>query len=305
MNKGMNGNFLAYIGHFNIDIVLRVEKLIDLVSTPVNAVKEQFGGTAGNFSLVASFLDFPFEPVSIISEQSHSVYIKELQKRKINTELIKIVQNSFGPSCYAVTDGSAQKYFMANGPMESEDYCVTDKAYDIIHSSTGIPEKNLSFIESTSHKKVAFDPGQEAGSKYNSSHIRKFIEISDMVISNEHEIGIIQEKSGMNLDDLNSSGIDVVVTRGEKGTTIHRNGKTTKIHGIKMDSIQDTIGAGDSFRAGFYSGLFHTNDMEFAALCGNIVASRTLRDGVIGFHTGWNEIETKAKGLKGTNITRL
>ena len=303
MSPSKKNEFLAFIGHINIDIVLRVHAIGDLVSTPVTEAMEAFGGTAGNFALIGSVLGFPFDIISIVSAKSHSSYIEEMKRRKINTEFIRIVEGNLGPNCYAVTDGANQRYFMADGPMGTDDYIHPVKSYEYIHSSTGIPEKNLALIETTSHSKVVFDPGQEAGSKYNSSAIKRFLDVANVIICNEHEINIIQNLSNVNIAEMTASGIDIIITRGSEGTTLYQRDKKIDVKALKAEKVVDTIGAGDSFRAGFYAALYNKYDMDFAVLCGNIVAGLTVQSGIMKYDQSWKEVESIAKKLKGTNIT--
>ena len=295
--------FLAFIGHINMDIVLRVSAIGNLVSTPVSEVSEVFGGTAGNFAMISSVLGYPFDIISIVSETSHFSYINEMKRRKINTEFIKIVNGNLGPNCYAVTDGSNQRYFMADGPMGTEDYIHPDKSYEYIHSSTGIPEKNLALIQTTRHNKVVFDPGQEAGSKYNLTAMKRFIDIANVIICNEHEINIIQNLSNNTIAEMTSSGIDIIMTKGSEGSTIYHKDQQIKVKSLKAEKVVDTIGAGDSFRAGFYAALFSKYEMDFAVLCGNIVAGLAVQSGIMKYGQPWKAVEDMAKKLKETYIT--
>ena len=114
--------FLAYAGHINIDIVLQVDHLTDDITNKVSSVEEQFGGTAGNFSLVASSLEIPFLIYSTVSGRSHGKYLEYMKGRGIDSSGITVTEDSFGPVCYAVNDGLKQKYYMAEGPMANALY---------------------------------------------------------------------------------------------------------------------------------------------------------------------------------------
>ena len=117
--------FLAYTGHINLDVVLKVDKINDNVTLPVSEVKETFGGTAGNFAIVASKLGMKFRLYSIVSKVSHGNYIKKLNELNIDLSGVKITDESYGPVCYAVNDGEKQKYFLAEGPTHTSPLIVT------------------------------------------------------------------------------------------------------------------------------------------------------------------------------------
>ena len=103
--------FLAYAGHINVDVVMSVDKLTDDITNSVSSVEEQFGGTAGNFAIVASKLGYPFRIYSTVSRKSHDSYIHYLKGLKINLDGITIKENGYGPICYAVNDGKKTEIF--------------------------------------------------------------------------------------------------------------------------------------------------------------------------------------------------
>ena len=76
---------LAFFGHVNIDVVLVTPDLHRQGSSEVTAVREEFGGTAGNFAIVASRIGVSFDLYGAISRSTHARYIEFLKSLGIDT----------------------------------------------------------------------------------------------------------------------------------------------------------------------------------------------------------------------------
>jgi len=85
----------------------------------------------------------------------------------------------------------------------------------------------------------------------------------------------------------------VCITHGKNGSTVFRNGKIEKIAGLN-GPVQDTVGGGDSYSAGFlFSYLCGTSiyeAAEFAEIVGNFVVSQS---GAVPEYPPWLEEEIK------------
>ncbi|MCL5988157.1 MAG: PfkB family carbohydrate kinase [Candidatus Thermoplasmatota archaeon] len=288
--------FLAYAGHINVDVVMSVDKLTDDITNSVSSVEEQFGGTAGNFAIVASKLGYPFRIYSTVSRKSHDSYIHYLKGLKINLDGITIKENGYGPICYAVNDGKKQKYFMAEGPMTGIRYNIQDEHYGYLHLSTGDPETNMDLLERSIHDRAVFDPSQEIFYKYDREQIQNFVKKSDIIMGNSDEINYMKVKGGISLEQEISSGKIFIETKGQLGTLLHGK-KESLIHSINATGKVNTLGAGDSFRAGFYFGLFRNMDFEHSIACGNVVAYESVTNGLMNISLTEESIIRRAKML--------
>ena len=83
------------------------------------------------------------------------------------------------------------------------------------------------------------------------------------------------EKSGNAI--MGKTGGALVVTDGENGCFVFERGKTTYIPAIRCDGPVDTVGAGDSFTAGFALALAGGSPLTEAAELGNACAALTIR----------------------------
>ncbi len=76
---------------------------------------------------------------------------------------------------------------------------------------------------------------------------------------------------------LARSGQELVVTDGENGCYVFEHGKTTHIPAISYSGPVDTVGAGDSFTAGFAYALAGGASMVDAACFGTCCSAVTIR----------------------------
>jgi sugar/nucleoside kinase (ribokinase family) len=76
---------------------------------------------------------------------------------------------------------------------------------------------------------------------------------------------------------LKRSGHELVITDGKNGCYVFEHGKTTYIPAISWDGPVDTVGAGDSFTAGFSYALAVGESLVTAADFGNCCSGITIR----------------------------
>lgn len=83
---------------------------------------------------------------------------------------------------------------------------------------------------------------------------------------------MIEKKTDWNLTDLRARVQNVIVTHGEKGSTIYAADEVVKIPAASISSVVDPTGAGDAFRGGFFAaklaGLAWEQCGKVAAFCG-------------------------------------
>lgn len=73
------------------------------------------------------------------------------------------------------------------------------------------------------------------------------------------------------------SGNELVITDGEKGCYIFESTGITYVPAVKYDGVTDTVGAGDSFTAGFSCALACGKSMTDAAIFGTYCSGITIR----------------------------
>lgn len=120
-----------------------------------------------------------------------------------------------------------------------------------------------------------FDPAEKWGDE-----IWKVLKITDVFLPNQTELLAITRAAALDaaIEKVSRSVPTVAVKLGEKGAiAFHHNSKLTA-EALKIPVV-DTVGAGDSFDAGFVYGFLNNWELEktlrFACICGSLSTRKT------------------------------
>lgn len=121
-------------------------------------------------------------------------------------------------------------------------------------------------------KKYMYDVGQQA-SNVSGKDLRAGIDGASVLIVNDYEMGVIEEKTGWKLAEIRSMVPTIVITLGEKGSVVLKGQTETAVSSLRNIEVQDPTGAGDSFRAGFLYGYVRGIDPVLCAQIGSVCAT--------------------------------
>lgn len=128
-------------------------------------------------------------------------------------------------------------------------------------------------------KHVFFDPGPLISQIVD---IQKFVDFSNTVFLNREE-ALSYSKTGFEEtpDILKKTGRAAYALKLDKdGSKLIKNGKVFSCNAVKIDQINNTIGAGDAYDAGYIAAILSGYDEETACMTGNIVASIRISKGI-------------------------
>ncbi|MBA2561906.1 MAG: sugar kinase [Chitinophagaceae bacterium] len=115
--------------------------------------------------------------------------------------------------------------------------------------------------------------------------IKQILPLVDILFANENEAIGLSKMSNMKKALKNLSDIVpiVVIKKGAKGSIVLYNGKRSVVSALQVD-VKDTVGAGDSFDAGFVYSFLIGYSMQkcqtIANICGSL--STTQPGGILG-----------------------
>ena len=117
---------------------------------------------------------------------------------------------------------------------------------------------------------------------------------SDYLFGNNFEFESIMKY--LKVGDIKDIDMPLVVcTWGEKGTKAVIDGEKFHIPLVKADKTVDAVGAGDSFRAGFYAGLYHGYDIHQSLVIASSMASFVVEQvGAMTADPGWDRVMERA-----------
>ena len=239
----------------------------------VPEMRREFGGTAGNIAYNLQLLDGNPLIMATVGED-FGTYAQWLNKNQLNTSHVKIIPNSFTAQAFITTDTDDNQItaFHPGAMTESHQNSVSDAinvtlaiiAPDgrdgMFQHARECYEANIPFM---------FDPGQGLP-MFNGEELLYFIEMADYLAVNDYESQIIQDKTGLSLDQLAQKVKALVVTLGGNGSQIYADGQRYDIPCVKAAQVVDPTGCGDAYRAGLLYGMAKGWDWP---TCGRLAAT--------------------------------
>lgn len=131
----------------------------------------------------------------------------------------------------------------------------------------------------------AADPSQQMA-LMDGDGIRGLIEGATYLFTNEYEKSLCEQKTGWSDEEVLDRVGTRITTLGEKGARVDRKGEPSiHVPSARVGIVSDPTGAGDAFRAGFFTGLSLQLSTERAVQLGNAVAVHVLETSAPQEHT--------------------
>ena len=239
----------------------------------VPEMRREFGGTAGNIAYNLQLLEGKPLMMATVGDD-FGTYANWLKQNNLNTSHVKQIDGSFTAQAFITTDIDDNQItaFHPGAMMESHQNSVNDAAN--ISLAIIAPDGRDGMFQ---HAKECFDagipflfdPGQGLP-MFNGEELLHFINMADYLAVNDYESQVIQDKTGLNLDQLAAKVKALVVTLGSQGSHIYADGQRFEIPCVKADKIIDPTGCGDAYRAGLLYGI--TNGWDWPT-CGRLAST--------------------------------
>jgi adenosine kinase len=267
---------MDFPGYFADHILPEKIRMINLSFT-VNGMVEKFGGTAGNIAYALSL--FGEKPL-IVATVGHDYqpYFEWLVKNHLPTDYMKIIPEETTAGAYITTDRAdnqitgfnpgAMKHksafdFASLVPGKSIAIIAPGNLDDMMDYSMACRKRGIPYI---------FDPGQSLPA-WKPEELQSCIRGARLLISNDYELELIMDKTGIKREKLLEMAVAVITTLGENGSRISMKGGDIAIPAVKPDKVVDPTGCGDAYRGALIYGLVHSKPLAEAALMGSVAAS--------------------------------
>jgi adenosine kinase len=224
----------------------------------VPEMRREFGGTAGNIAYNLQLLEGKPLIMATVGEDFAS-YTQWLKQNQLDTTYIKTIANSFTAQAFITTDTDDNQItaFHPGAMTESHQNSVKD-AKNITLAVIAPDGRDGMFQHARECFEAGipflFDPGQGLP-MFNGEELLHFIEMADYLAVNDYESQIIQDKTGLSLEQLAEKVKALIVTLGGSGSQIYADGQRFDIPCVKAEEIVDPTGCGDAYRAGLLYGM--------------------------------------------------
>ncbi|MBO6576194.1 MAG: carbohydrate kinase family protein [Rhodothermales bacterium] len=247
----------------------------------VDSMVRQRGGVAPNIAYTLRLLGgnpIIFGTVG----QDFGDYRAWLEKHGISTEHIIEIEDDFTASFFVSTDQAQNQIanFYTGAMAHSKRFALKDRGLtdaDMVVVSPSDPEAMMNLASEARDTGIPFlyDPSQQTA-RLSGEDLKKSIPGAAYLFVNEYELAVILKKTGWTVDRLRDAVEHLVVTEGEKGSTIHSRVGETRIPTARPDTIVEPTGAGDAYRGGFLAALSADLPHEIAGRVGALCSTYVL-----------------------------
>jgi len=246
------------------------------VSFLVPEMRRQFGGVAGNISYNLKLLGGDPYPMATVGDD-FGPYQRRLESLGISTRYIRHLEGEFTPQAFITTDFDDNQItaFHPGAMMESQ----LNKVEGAEGIKLGIvaPDGREAMLQhSRDFERLGiphiFDPGQ-AMTLFDGNDLKTFISQANWLVANDYEFQLIQERTGLNKEQVAAQLEALIITRGGDGSTLISKAGEEHIESVKPTAVLDPTGCGDAYRAGLIYGLLNDLDLVTACRIGSVMGA--------------------------------
>ena len=294
--------FLSVYGHVTVDQIMTVRKFPAVGTTEdVLTATTTLGGTGTNIGLTAARLGCPTAICALVGNDFPAVYEEQMREAGVIMDDFRHVEGYDSSKAIVINDPSLeQKVLFYQGPQgfaEETGIMLDSMASQsrFVHFCTGQPSYYMSVMERIPDAFVSLDPAQETHRIWSSENFPKALSMSDALFCNRIEGESLRRYIGK-LDIMDADVDLVVCTYGAEGSAVRMGDERIRIPAVKADRVVDATGAGDSYRAGFYTALYHGYKVPEALVVASAVASFTVEKvGALTNTPAWDEALERAE----------
>jgi adenosine kinase len=246
----------------------------------VDSMDKRRGGCAPNIAYTLALLgERPM--LMATAGQDFAEYRAWLDAAGVDTSLVRQIDDKFTASFFCSTDAAnnqiASFYTGAMAHAAELSFRTVERA-DLVIVSPNDPAAMTQYAEEcrTLGLRYVFDPGQQCA-RMSGSELADGLNGADILICNDYEFELIRQKTGLSEDDVLQQAGTLVVTRGEKGSSVlRRDGSRVDVEAVPPKRIADPTGVGDAYRGGFLKGLAMGASDDVCARLGSVAATYCL-----------------------------
>ena len=235
------------------------------VSFLVPELRREFGGCAGNIAYNLKLLGGQGAPMGTVGHD-FGPYADWMDQQGVSRRYLREVEGEFTAQAYITTDEDDNQITAFHpGAMN---HSHLNKVSDAQGITLGLvsPDGRQGMIEHAEQFAQAgipfiFDPGQGMP-MFDGDELMRFVEQATWLAFNDYESRLMQERTGLSLEQLAKKVEAIIVTRGGQGSLIYTRDDCLEIPSAQPAALIDPTGCGDAYRAGLLYGL--QQEMDWA-----------------------------------------
>ena len=271
---------MAFPGHFKEHIL--PDKLDSIsLSFLVDSMRRERGGCATNIAYNLSLLGERPRVMGTVG-QDFSDYRAWLDTHGIDTSTILTIDDDFTASFFCSTDLDNNQIanFYTGAMRKASLLSLRDqdaRSITLVVISPNDPSAMVQNVRECHELGLAYmyDPSQQI-IRLSPEDLKEGLDGARVLIVNEYEFGMIQNKTALGLDRIAQMVETVIITRGERGSEILSGRDRYEIPVVRPKVLAEPTGVGDAYRAGIIKGMICGYPWPLAGRLGSLAAAYVL-----------------------------
>jgi adenosine kinase len=268
---------MVYRGRFR-DVILPDRIHMLNVAFHVPELRRSFGGCAANIAYHLRLLGADPIVLAAVGGDDFDAYAAWLDRNGIRRDHIVGFAGEATAGAYITTDlEDNQIAGFHPGAMDRAHEIGLERVKEPIEVAIVSPNGKRAMIELARGLKqrgvpTVIDPGQGLP-LFERDELVELLDGADVYVVNDYEWSLTLSRSALAEEDLLRRVGAVVVTRGEKGSTLRRGADALDIEPVPAARVVDPTGCGDAYRGAFLHGLSRGLPLEICAKMGSLMGS--------------------------------
>lgn len=271
-------------------------------------LSKNLGGTAGNLAYTLKLLGA--EPFIVATAgNDFAEYLLFLEKHGITDSGIRRVSDEPCGSYHVITDSDDNQIgaFYTGATKYNKDLSLhQEEKPRLVIVGPNDPEAMKKYVAECQKLgyPYMYDPAFQIGN-FSPEELRSAIADAELLIGNDYEVALIEQKLGISHEELLVMGPKAVITTlGAKGAIVETRHEAIHVKSAKPKNVSDPTGAGDAFRGGFLAGYLRDFDLQVAGQMGAVAAVYTVEKyGTVTHHFTKEEFVKRYQENYGTTLT--
>jgi len=238
-------------------------------------MRRDFGGCAGNIAYNLKLLGGDGVPMATVGHD-FAPYAEWMEQCGVSRRHIRVLEHSYSAQAYITTDADDNQITAFHPGAMNESHLNRVQDADGISIGIVSPAGKRGMLEhaeqfAASAIPFVFDPGQGLP-MFDGKELERFIALANWVTCNDYEAKLLQDRTGLEPQQIAQQVEAMIVTLGAQGSLIYTADDVIRIPAAPASSVVDPTGCGDAYRAGLLYGLMNGLDWDttgrIAALMG-------------------------------------
>jgi adenosine kinase len=270
-------HIMVYRGRFR-DVILPDRIHMLNVAFHVPELRRSFGGCAANIAYHLRLLGEDPIVLATVGEDDFDAYAAWLDRHGIRRDHIVGLAGEATAGAYITTDLEDNQIIGFHpGAMDRAHEIGLERVTEPIEVGIVSPNGKRAMQELARELKrrrlpTVIDPGQGLP-LFERDELVELLDGADVYVVNDYEWSLTLSRSALGEEDLLRRVGAVLVTRGEKGSTLRQGKSSVDIPVVPAARVVDPTGCGDAYRAAFLHGLRRRLPLETCAKMGSLMGS--------------------------------